>query len=52
MSLSYAVKRHCDHGKFYKGKHLIGAGLQFRLSVYYHHDRKHVSIYSDMVLEK
>ena len=23
-----AVNRHCDHGKFYKGQHLIGAGLQ------------------------
>jgi hypothetical protein len=25
-----AVKRHCDHGKFYEGKHLIGAGIYFQ----------------------
>jgi hypothetical protein len=25
-----AVKRHHDHGLSYKGKHLIGAGLQFQ----------------------
>ena len=27
---SIAVKRHHDHGKSYKGKPLIGAGLQFQ----------------------
>jgi len=26
---SIAVKRHHDHGDFYKGKYLIGAGLLF-----------------------
>jgi hypothetical protein len=25
-----AVKRHHDHGNFYKGKHLTGASLQFQ----------------------
>jgi hypothetical protein len=25
-----AVKRHHDHGNSYKGKYLIGAGLQFQ----------------------
>jgi hypothetical protein len=32
-----AVKRHHDHGSSNKGKYLIGAGLQFRGSVHYHH---------------
>jgi hypothetical protein len=46
------VKRHHDHGNSYKGKHLIGAGLQFRGSVHYHQGRKHGSIQAGMVLEK
>ena len=46
------MKRHHDQGNSYKGKHLIGAGLQFRGSVHYHHGRKHGSIQADMVLEK
>jgi hypothetical protein len=29
-SVSVAVKRHHYHGNSYKGKHLIGAGLQFQ----------------------
>ena len=33
-------------------KHLIGAGLQFRGLVHYHHDRKHGSVQAGMVLEK
>jgi hypothetical protein len=36
----------------YKGQHLIGAGLQFRGSVHYHHGRKHGSVQADMVLEE
>jgi hypothetical protein len=28
IGVSMAVKRHHDHGIFYKGKHLIGTGLQ------------------------
>jgi hypothetical protein len=47
---SIAAKRH--HGNSYKGKHLIGAGLQFRGLVYYHHGRKHGGVQADMVLEK
>ena len=27
---SIAVKRHHDHGNFYKGKHFIGVNLQFQ----------------------
>jgi hypothetical protein len=50
--ISIAVKRHHEHGNSYKGKHLIGAGLQFRGLVHYHHGRKHGSIQSDMMLEK
>ena len=30
VKLSIAGKRHYDHDKSYKGKYLIGAGLQFR----------------------
>ena len=37
---SIAVNRHHDHGNFYKGKHLIGAGLQVQSIVNYHHGRK------------
>jgi hypothetical protein len=40
---SIAVKRHHDHSNFYKEKHLIGAGLQFRALVHCHHGRKHGS---------
>ena len=39
VRVSVAVKRHHDHGNSHKGKHLIGAGLQFRGSVHYYHDR-------------
>lgn len=44
--------RHYDHSKSYKGKCLIGAGLQFRSSVSYHHDENHGIVQADMVLEK
>ena len=30
VRVSIAVKRHHDHGNSYKGKHLIGSGLQFQ----------------------
>lgn len=36
-----AVKRLLDHDNSYKGKHLIGAGVQFRGLVHYHHSGKH-----------
>lgn len=32
-----AVKRHHDHSNSYKGKHLIGAGLQFEGLVHCYH---------------
>jgi hypothetical protein len=34
-----------------KGKHLTGAGLQFRGSVHYHPGRKHGSTQADMLME-
>jgi hypothetical protein len=48
------VKRHHDHSNSYKGKHLIGDGLQFRYLVHYHHGRgqgKHAGTQADIVLE-
>ena len=30
VRVSVAMKRHHDHGNSHKGKHLIGAGLQFQ----------------------
>ena len=47
-----AVKRSHDHGNSYKGKHVIGASLEFRGLVYYHHGWKHGGAdQADMVLE-
>ena len=46
------MKRHYDCGNSYKGKHFIGAGLQFRRLVHCHHERKHGAIQAEMVLEK
>ena len=51
LRVSIAVKRHHGYGKFYKGKHLFGAGLQFRGSVHYH-GGKYGSTQADMVLER
>jgi hypothetical protein len=34
-----------------KGKHFIGAGLQFRGLIHYHHSGKHGSAQADMVPE-
>ena len=42
------MKRHHDYSTFYTGKHLIGAGLQFKGLVHYYHGGMQV----DMVLEK
>ena len=36
----------------HKGKHLVGAGLQFSSLVHYHHGGKHGSVQADMVLEE
>ena len=47
---SIAVKRRHDHGNSYKGKHFIGAGLQFRGLVHCHHGRKRGSIQADIWL--
>ena len=35
--VSIVVKRHQDRSNSHKGKHLIGAGLQYRGLVHYHH---------------
>ena len=43
-----AVKRHNDHSSFHKGKHLVGAGFQFRGLGQSHHG----SMQTDTVLEK
>jgi len=45
------VRGHDDHDKSYEGKHLIGAGLQFRGSVHYPGE-KHGSVQGSMVWEK
>jgi hypothetical protein len=34
------VKRHHDHINYYKGKHFIGAGVQFKNLVHYYYGRK------------
>jgi hypothetical protein len=52
VRISIAMKRHHDHGNSYKGNHLIGAGLQFRASVHYHHVGKHGSTQAYMVLKR
>jgi hypothetical protein len=36
---------------FINGKHLIGAGLQFRAFIHYYHGEKHGGMHVDMVLE-
>ena len=38
-----AVKSHHEHSNSCKGKHLLGAGLQFRGLVHYRHGGKHGS---------
>ena len=50
--VSNAGKRYHDHGNCYKGKHLIGAGLQFGGLVHYHNGEKHDSVQADMVVER
>jgi hypothetical protein len=52
LRVSIAVKRHHDRSSSYKGKHLIGTGLQFRGLVHYHRGRKHGGTQAGMLLEK
>jgi len=52
VRFSVAMKRHHNHSNSYKGKHLIGAGLQFRGLVCYCHGRKHVGKQADLVLKR
>jgi hypothetical protein len=42
LGVSIALKRHCDNSNAYKGKHLIGAGLQVQR---YSPFRKHICIH-------
>ena len=46
------MKRHHDQDNLYKGKHLIGAGLQFQSFSPLSSWKKHGSMQADMVLEK
>lgn len=46
------ANRHRDHDYSYKGKHLIGAGLQFRCLVQYHYGRKQGSMQAHIVLDR
>ena len=48
----FPSKKHHDQSNSYKGKHLVGAGLQFRGSVHYYHGGKHGIMQADVVLEK
>jgi hypothetical protein len=49
VKVSIAVKRHQYHSNSYKGKDLIGSGLQL---VHCHHGSKHNGVQADMVLER
>ena len=44
------MKRHHDHGNFYKGHLIEVACLEFRGSVHYHHGREHGGMQIDMLL--
>ena len=48
IRISINVKSHHDHGKSHKGKHPIGAGLQFRELVHYHHGGMYGGTRADM----
>jgi hypothetical protein len=50
--LGIAVKRCHDSGNSYKGKHFLGAGLQFRGLVHCHPGGKHGGMQADLVLEE
>lgn len=46
------VKKHHDHENSYKGRHVIGAGLQFRCLGHSYGVRHGGTAQADMVLEK
>lgn len=49
----WVVKRCYEyHMNSYKGKHLIGIGLQFRGSIHCHHGEEYGSMKADMMLKK
>ena len=52
VRVSFAMNRHHDYGNSYKGNNLIGARLQIRGLVDYHHIRKHGGVQTNMELEK
>jgi hypothetical protein len=45
------MKRHHVQGNSYKGKHFIGAGLQFQRFSPLYHGKKHGSMQTGMMLE-
>jgi hypothetical protein len=50
--MSIVVKGQHDQGNSYKGKHLIGAVLQFKGSVHYYHGRKHGSVHAYIMMKQ
>ena len=52
VRISTTVKRHYEHGNFYKENHLIGTGLQFRGLLHYCHGGKHGGLQGDLVPEE
>ena len=52
VSVSKAMKKHHVHSNSYEGKHLTGAGLQFRVLVHCHPGRTHGGMQADRVLER
>ena len=46
------MKRYHDHSNSYKGKHLMGGGLEFRGLVLYHLGGKHSGMQADLILDK
>lgn len=49
---SFAAKRHGGPGNSYKGKHSVGADLQFTGLVHYHHGETHGGMKAYMVLQR
>lgn len=49
VKVSTAMKGQHDRGHFYKGKHLIGIGLQVQM---FSHASRHDSTQTDTVVEK
>lgn len=52
LRVSIAVERYHGPSNSSKGKHITGAGLQFRALVHCHHEKEHGGVLADVVLEK